>query len=160
MKIYNRFIILIIICFSTNVILSQVNVTLITNPNPPAQLSEWVNQTGLAFFTVTNTDLSLQGSPYKIQVDMYTEDNTLVVTTNNNVITQQLDYLNPQVFNAEDLIPSSAVVFPDPSFENTLIQTGMLPAGSYWFCVTVISVNGDFSTLPPQACGFMMVTDY
>ena len=86
MKMYNRFIILIIICFSTNVLLSQVNVTLITNPNPPAQLSEWVNQTGLAFFTVNNTDLSLQGAPYKIQVDMYTEDNTLVVTTNNNVI--------------------------------------------------------------------------
>jgi len=161
MTMYNRFIILIIICFSTNVLLSQVvNVTLTTNPNPPAQLSEWVNQTGLAFFTVTNTDLSLQGSPYKIQVDMFTDDNTLVVTTNNNVITQQLDYLNPQVFNAEDLIPSSALVFPNPSFENTLIQTSMLPAGSYWFCVTVISVNGDFSTLPPQACSFMMVTDY
>ena len=162
MIIHKRFIILILVCFSTNILFSQqpVNITLTTSPNPPAQLSEWVNQTDLAFFTVTNTDPALQGESFQIHVDMYTEDNVKVVTTNNNVMTQQLDLNTAQVFSAEDLIPSSAVVFTDPSFENTLIQTGMLPAGAYWFCVTISSLNETFTTIPPEACNFMLVTDY
>ena len=162
MKIYKKFFILLISCFSTNIMLSQVIVTLTVDPNPSPQLSEWVDQPGLAIFTVTNTDPDLEGADYRIKVEMYL-DNKLVVNTNNNVSVQRLE-LGTQTFFAEDIIPSSALEFPatlsSGSFQDNIIQTGMLPAGIYEFCVSIVSVNGEFITIPLEVCNTMLITDY
>jgi len=143
---------------------SLPEIQLIVDPNPSPHLSEWVNQPGLAVFTVRNNDPDLEGAAYRIKVEMYLENN-LVVNTNNNVSVQYLDLYSAQVFFAEDIIPSSALEFPatlsSGAFQNNIIQTGMLPAGIYDFCVSIVSVNGEFATTnPPVLCNTMLITDY
>ena len=161
MTTYNRFIIIIISFFWTNIVFSQMSpvwIQLAVDNNPPSEISEWVNQPGLATFIVTNSDPALEDVEYTIKVDMYL-DGDLVVTTNNSVAIQSLT-IGSQVFLAEDIIPGSALEFPSQSFQNNLTQTGMLPAGNYEFCVSVESVFGDFITQPDDKCENMFITDY
>ena len=142
-------------CFAINAY-AQVSVSLSVNPNPSSQISTWVESPNLAVFTVVNSDATLEDAEYKIKVELF-KDNTLVLSTNNNVLTQYLD-LGMQTFFAEDIIPFTAVdIHASTTFQNDLLQTGMLPAGNYQFCVSLI---GNFTTMPATVCQNMTITSF
>jgi hypothetical protein len=156
MKIRIIFLLAVVNCFFTINSYAQVMVSLSVDPNPSSQISTWVDSPNFAIFSVTNTDATLVGLDYKIKVELF-KDNTLILSTNNNVVTQYLD-LGMQTFFAEDVIPFTAIdIHASTTFQNDLLQTGMLPAGNYQFCVSLI---GNFTAMPSEVCQNMTITSY
>ncbi len=136
----------------------QVTISLNVDSHPNPRISSWVDRDEIAQLTVTNSDQNLVGTEYKIKVKMFLDDN-LVLQTNNQVAVQTLE-LGTQTFLADEIIPYSAVKFESNSFRNHVIQTGMLPAGEYQFCVKILDLNGNAISTPEVVCQPMVITDY
>ncbi|WP_282073568.1 hypothetical protein [Polaribacter atrinae] len=139
---------------------AQLQVSLNVDSNPTPEISEWVNRTNLAILTVTNTDPDWEPD-YKIKVEMYKDGNKMF-ETNNNVITQTLE-LGTVTFLADEIIPYNAINFTNNSFEQTVLQTGMLPAGEYSFCLSLIHVDTGLpltSSPTSPICQPMIMTAY
>jgi hypothetical protein len=147
-----------IIMFLSIQLNAQVQVNLNVSSNPTPELFEWVNRTELAILTVTNSDERLVGTDYKIKVQLLL-DNELVLETNNNVQSQKLE-LGAQLFLADEIIPYDAINFIKIGFKNKMIQTGLLPAGIYSFCVSLINNQGAIISTPKKVCRLMIITEY
>jgi len=155
---YPKNIIFILVLFVSIAVNAQVQVNLNVSSNPTPELFEWANRTDLAILTVTNADERLIGTDYKIKVKV-SLDNELVIETNMNVMTQKLD-LGTQTFLADEIIPYDAINFKNNSFKNKMIQTGLLPAGVYTFCVSLVDLNGKTISTPAEVCRTMLITSY
>jgi hypothetical protein len=142
----------------SNIVTAQVQVNLNVSSNPTPELFEWANRADLAILSVTNSELNLVGTEYKIKVRLLL-DNELVLETNNNVIPQRLE-LGTQTFLADEIIPYDAVDFIRNSFKDKMIQTGLLPAGYYSFCVSLINDRGNPISTPAEVCSSMLITQY
>jgi len=158
MKVLQKLLLFMLISFSIKASYAQVTVTLNVDSHPSPQISEWVDRTNLAILTVTNTDEHLEGLEYKVKAKMFI-DGDLIAETNNNVITQTLE-LGSQTFLADEIIPYEALIFHNRKYENQIIQTGMLPAGEYQFCVSLIDLDGEVISTPEIVCQPMIITAY
>lgn len=147
-----------LISFSIKTSYAQVTVALNVDSHPSPQISEWVNRTNLAILTVTNTDERLEGTEYKIKVKLFL-DGDLIAETNNSVAIQTLE-LGTQTFLADEIIPYSALEFHNRGYERQVMQTGMLPAGEYQFCVSLLDLNGEVISVPEIICQPMIITAY
>jgi len=139
---------------------AQLQVSLNVDSNPTPEISEWVDRQELAILTVTNTDPDWEAD-YKIKVEMY-KDGVKMFETNNSVLTQTLE-LGTVTFLADEIIPYSAINFTNNSFEQTVLQTGMLPAGEYSFCLSLIHVDSGLpltSSPTTPICLPMIMTAY
>ncbi|OAD44716.1 hypothetical protein [Polaribacter atrinae] len=155
---YPKNIIFILVLFVSIALNAQIQVNLNVSSNPTPELFEWANRTDLAILTVTNSDERLIGTDYKIKVKV-SLDNELVLETNMGVMTQKLP-LGSQTFLADEIIPYDAINFKNNSFKNKMIQTGLLPAGVYTFCVSLIDLNGKTISTPAEVCRTMLITAY
>jgi hypothetical protein len=155
---YPKNIIFLLVLFVSITINAQVQVNLNVSSNPTPELFEWANRTDLAILTVTNSDERLIGTDYKIKVKV-SLDNEVVLETNMNVMAQKLE-LGSQTFLADEIIPYNAINFKNNSFKNKMIQTGLLPAGVYSFCVSLIDLNGKTISTPAEVCRTMLITAY
>lgn len=158
MKTIIKILFVIFFSVSFNTIQAQVSITLNVDNHPTPQISEWVNRVNLAILTVTNSDVKIVGNPYKIKVRM-SLNGSQVLETNNSVATQILE-LGVQTFLADEIIPYNAIVFNNNSFKNKVLQTGMLPAGSYDFCISLVDLSNNIISMPQTICQPMMITDY
>lgn len=153
-------ILFLIIIFNYLSVNAQIQVSLNVDSNPTPEISEWVNRNNLAILTVTNTDPDWEVE-YKIKVKMF-KDGVLMAETNDNVVSQTLE-LGTVTFLADEIIPYSAIVFRNNSFQQAVLQTGMLPAGEYSFCLSLIKSNdGAIITTSPMTplCKPMIMTAY
>ena len=139
-------------------IFAQASVTLDVDPYPTPQLALWADHQEVAMLTVVNTDPALEGTDYIIKTKMFLDGN-LVLETNNDVDVQTFD-LGTQTFLADEIIPYSALIFHDNNFKNQLIQTGLLPAGQYDFCVSLLNLDGTTVSTPAPVCEIMTITSY
>ncbi len=137
---------------------AQANISLNVDSHPDPRISEWVNHSNLAILTVTNSDTNLEGIQYQIRVQMFLDGN-LVVETNNDVDVQTMS-LGTETFLADDIIPYSALVFHNNSIAQHIMQTGLLPAGVYEFCVRLVDLNGQIISDPEAYCQPMVITAY
>lgn len=137
---------------------AQIQVSLNVDSNPTPEISEWVNRNNLAILTVTNTDPSMEDVAYKIKVEMY-KDGDMMLETTDGVATQYIE-MGTVTFLADEIIPYSAINFTNTNFRNHVLQTGMLPAGEYSFCVTLIDTNTNVISIPNPECKPMIFTDY
>ncbi|MSP70262.1 MAG: hypothetical protein EXR20_08320 [Bacteroidetes bacterium] len=158
MKKFPKFLIIILLSTFLNTISAQVSVTLNVDSRPTPQISEWVNRANLAILTVANTDRKKVGSAYKIKVKI-SLNGSQVLETNNGVATQTLE-LGVQTFLADEIIPYDAIVFNSNDFKNKVLQTGMLPAGNYEFCVSLVDLSNNIISTPNTVCRPMLITDY
>ena len=158
MRIATKILIVLLYLVSYNSIKAQVSVTLNVDAHPTPQLSEWINRTNLAILTITNTDLNKVGDEYRIKAQVKL-NNSVVFETNNSVATQQLE-LGTQTFLADEIVPYGAIVFQDNTFKFNVLQTGLLPAGFYDFCVSVVDLAGNVISTPQEICQPMIITDY
>ena len=149
--------VILLMCLSAN-IFAQASVSLNVDNNPTPQLALWADRQEVAELTVENTDPALEGTQYIIKTKMFLDGN-LVLETNNGVAVQTFD-LGTQIFLADEIIPYSALVFPDNSFQQHLMQTGMLPPGQYDFCVKLINLSGTVVSSPDPVCEPMTITEY
>ena len=137
---------------------AQVQVSLNVDANPTPELSEWVNRNDLAIVTVTNTNPNLENQEYRIKVKMLL-NNELILETDNTTSILTLG-LGTETFLADEIIPYNSINFINQDFKNKLARTGMLPAGTYSFCVSLINLEGETISLPEEICRPMTITDY
>ena len=158
MKTIIKILFVILFSVSLNTIQAQVNITLNVDSHPTPQISEWVNRSNLAILTVTNRDPAKVGNQYKIKVKM-SLNGSQVFETNSSVAIQTLE-LGTQTFLADEIIPYSSVIFTDNNFKSRVLQTGLLPAGVYEFCVSVVNLSNNTISTPAIICKAMIITDY
>lgn len=151
---------LLLIGFFSSQMQAQIQLSLNVDSNPTPELSEWVNRNNLAIFTVTNTDPDWVVD-YILKVELY-KDGILMLETNNNVVSQTLE-MGTVTFLADEIIPYSAINFTNNSFQQSILQTGLLPAGLYSFCVSMLK-SDDYAVIatdtPNPACQPMVFTAY
>ncbi|MEP0481386.1 MAG: hypothetical protein ABJD23_14290, partial [Nonlabens sp.] len=136
---------------------AQLQATLNVDSNPTPEISEWMNRNDLAILTVTNTS-QMDIIRYRIKVTLSVDGNQ-VVETNNNVPMMEADF-GTETFLADEIIPYNALVFNDSSFNDQVTRTGMLPPGSYTFCIQLLDEQGSPLTRPEEICRPMIITDY
>jgi len=158
MKTRIKILFVMLSCIFYNSTQAQVSVTLNVDSHPTPQISEWVNRANLAIVSVTNANPAKVGNNYKIKVNLKLNDN-IVLETNNSVATQSL-ILGTQTFLADEIIPYNAIVFKSNTFKLSVLNTGLLPAGMYDFCVSVIDLSGNVISSPAEICQPMIITDY
>ncbi|MFT6127421.1 MAG: hypothetical protein ACJA2M_000245 [Polaribacter sp.] len=153
-----HFIIFLTLLYTSITLNAQIQVSLNVDSNPTPEISEWVNRNNLAIITVTNTDPSWEDVDYIIKVEMYKDGNKMF-ETNNNVTTQTLEF-GVVTFLADEIIPYNAIVFTNNGFQQSVLQTGMLPAGEYSFCVSLLDGDGNIISSPNPLCQTMIMTAY
>ena len=158
MKTRIKILFVMLSCIFYNSTQAQVSVTLNVDSHPTPQISEWVNRANLAIVSVTNANPAKVGNNYKIKVNLKLNDN-IVLETNNSVATQSL-ILGTQTFLADEIIPYNAIVFKSNTFKLSVLNTGLLPAGMYDFCVSIVDLSGNVISSPAEICQPMIITDY
>ena len=136
----------------------QVQINLNVDANPSPRIADWVNRAELAILTVTNTNPELEGTPYRISIRMSLNGELVAQTHTPSVPIRALS-LGPEVFLADEVIPYEAVRLYG-NHEQTVLQTGMLPAGLYSFCVSLLDLNNNTISTPEEVCRTMFITSY
>jgi hypothetical protein len=137
---------------------AQVGITLNVDANPTPRFADWVNRNELAVMTVTNTNPRLEGLEYKIKVRL-SIDNNLVAETDLSKIPSRTLPFGTEVFLADEVIPFSSVTLYS-NIQNSIATTGLLPAGVYSFCVSLVDVNNVTISTPQEVCRPLFITSY
>jgi|GEM_PF-1669208 len=136
---------------------AQLQATLNVDSNPTPELSEWVNRNNLAILTVTNLS-DIDFPEYRIKVSLLL-DGEVKLTTDESVPYMVAEY-GTETFLADEIIPYNSLQFVDKGFQDKISRTGMLPPGSYSFCIELLNREGRALTRPEQICRPMIITDY
>ncbi len=137
---------------------AQVQVNLTVSPNPSPRISDWADRAEVAILTVTNTSPELEGTPYKIRMRLFFDD-ALVAETHMPSVPQRSFILGTEVHLVDEIMPYEAVRLYG-GHESTVMQTGMLPAGNYRFCVSLLNLNNQVISTPAEVCRNMFITAY
>lgn len=152
-------IIFILVLFCTAFLVkAQVQVSLNVDAHPTPELAKWMDRDELAIVTVTNTDYDMVGHRYRIKTTVLL-DGKKVVETNNTTSILTLE-MGVETYLADEIIPYNSIVFSDESMRTKILRTGMLPAGTYSFCVSLVDLEGNTISTPKQVCAPMIITDY
>ncbi|WP_456376400.1 hypothetical protein, partial [Lutibacter sp.] len=155
-KIYILFVLLLSIFTKVNAQEITVNLNVDSNPNP--EISEWVDRTELAILTIVNTNERFVDLEYKIVTKIY-KDGELVVETKTSQMPIMYLPFGSETFLADEIVPYNALTFYG-NIEKTITQTGLLPAGMYSFCVSLVDLKGNLLTKQESICKPMVITDY
>jgi len=147
----------LIIFFST-FLYGQVTVNLNVDANPNPYISSWANQEELVIVTVTNTNPGMEGMNYKIRIKMELDGDLVAETNTAQVATRTLSF-GSDVFLADEVIDYNALQIYG-GYESQVAQTGMLPAGTYSFCVSLVDMNDVVISTPMEVCKPMFITSY
>ncbi len=153
-----KIILSLMLFLSSTWLYGQVMVSLNVDANPTPYISSWANQDELVIVTVTNTNPGLEGMDYKIRIRMEIDGDVVVETNTNQVVTQQIPF-GSDVFLADEVIDYNTLQFYG-NFASQVAQTGMLPAGTYSFCVSLVDLNGVVISTPLEVCQPMFITSY
>ncbi len=148
----------LLLLVSPSWLLGQVMVGLNVDANPNPYISSWANQEEVVIVTVTNTNPSLEGMDYKIRIKMEL-NGVLVVETNISQVGVRQVPFGADVFLADEVIDYNALQFYG-GFGSQVLQTGMLPAGTYSFCVSLVDLNNTVISAPMEVCQPMFITSY
>jgi hypothetical protein len=155
-KIYILFILVLSIVINTNA--QEIKVSLNVDPNPNPEIADWVNRSELALLTVVNSNEKFEDFQYKILTKIYKGSELVVETKTERMPIMNLPF-GSETFLADEIVPYNALKFYG-NIEKTIIQTGLLPAGMYSFCVSLVDLKGNPLTREKSICRPMMVTDY
>ena len=142
----------------SSLLYGQVMVSLNVDANPNPYISSWANQEEMVIVTVSNTNPGLEGMDYKIRIRMELDGDLVVETNTSQVVTRQVPF-GSDVFLADEVIDYNSLQFYG-SFGTQVAQTGMLPAGTYSFCVSLVDLNGVIISAPMEVCQPMFITSY
>jgi hypothetical protein len=153
-----RHLLLLILSVVTTLATAQIQISLNVDANPSPKIADWMNRSEVAMLTVTNSSPRMEGLEYKIKVRVLL-DNSLVAETNTSRVPSRSLTLGSEVFLAEEVIPYDALNFYGKT-SATIAQTGMLPAGIYSFCVSLVDLNNNTISTPTEVCRPMFITAY
>ncbi|MFZ1784974.1 MAG: hypothetical protein WAU23_07190 [Ferruginibacter sp.] len=131
---------LILTFFVFQITNAQVNINLVMNPRPVANISDWAARRDVLTLIATPGAVGGAGN-VKINTTIKTADGTTVATT--DMLRAPLKTLVPgstTIFYAVDVVNTQVMVFSS-SFQNKINRTGKLPAGSYQIIVRLDSAD-------------------
>ena len=153
-----KLLLLILISALTFNINAQVGITLNVDANPTPRFADWANRSELAVMTVTNSNPRLEGLEYKIKVRLSIDNNLVAETNLSKMPTRTLSF-GTEVFLADEVIPFNSITFYS-DISNKIAVTGLLPAGVYSFCVSLVDLNNNTISTPQEVCRPLFITSY
>lgn len=136
---------------------SQLRMTLTISPKPSPYLSDWSSKKETAILTVINSGQNTVMAKIDAQVTM---DGALKAQTKYASMPVIAIPAGVSTFLADQIIPAGAVSFKE-GIDQTAIKTGMLPAGNYQLCVSLLSPNSPTNKLVElSACKTFLLTSY
>ncbi|MGE3799766.1 MAG: carboxypeptidase regulatory-like domain-containing protein [Candidatus Kapaibacterium sp.] len=136
---------------------SPVNLSLTMSPRPSPYLSDWSSKRETVIVTVTNNTSETMSARFDARLTL---NSTLTAET--KFAQMPVVQIPPGVstFFADQILPGSAVTFYGNS-QQTAVQTGMLPAGSYQLCVNLLDANNPSKKLASiPSCKNFNLTGY
>jgi hypothetical protein len=138
------FLIAIMILTSIDISYAQLKVSLNMTSHPDPYLSNWANRKETAIVTIINSG----SQPVEVKFDCKINKNgSLLVNTKPEVMKTFSVPPGANQYFGEDLLPIEAVKISGNA-DKTAIKTGMLPAGSYEFCVALLDASNKQLTSP------------
>ncbi len=138
------------LCAAAQGITLSLNVS--ARPNP--YLSEWEARRETAMLTVTN----LTGAPVQARISARVfVDGVLKAETETGKMPLLSIGTGVSLFLADEIVPGGAVKFYG-NVDEVAQRTGMLPAGAYEFCVTLLNAQDEQISGP--VCRLFTVTSY
>lgn len=137
---------------------AQVQISLNADASPNPRISDWIDRNEMVVLTVTNTTPSLEGTRYKIRFSLYRDD---VLVADNNLASMPEHQLitGSEVFMADEVLPMNAVNFYG-SVRELVVRTGLLPAGTYRICISLVDLQMKTLSVPEEVCRPMIITGY
>lgn len=136
---------------------SQLRMTLTIAPKPSPYLSDWSSKKETAILTVINSGQSTVMAKIDAQVSL---NGTLKAQTKYASMPIIAIPTGVSTFLADQIIPAGAVSFQG-GVDQTAIKTGMLPAGNYQLCVSLLAANSPTNKLVElPACKAFLLTSY
>jgi hypothetical protein len=123
-------------------------------PNPPKKLSDWrTNRDAVQLFIINNS------GPTKIKVEAKLLLNGTLVAMTKRELMSEITIQNGQtILYGSDLISEQSFSSVGDIKQST-IRTGILPEGTYEFCVNLLS-GPEFIPVSDTRCGQFIITQY
>lgn len=130
---------------------AQLKVTLNVSSRPDPYLSNWAQRKETVIVTIINSGSSPVRAKFDCKIN---KDGSLIVNTKPEKM-KILDIpTGVSQYYGEDLVPLEAAKIKDGA-DQTAIKTGMLPAGSYEFCCSLLDPQ-DKQITPPVCKSFTL----
>lgn len=150
--------ILLFLTLCTKLLFSQVQISLAVQQNTTPVFDQWKNNPQVVRVTLINSDPNKAESPYKFLAKLY-KDDKLIADTNINKTPVKYLPMSVGTYSGEDIISGNAVSFYG-NIKQTVIRTGMLPAGVYRLCLKIVDMQGNNLGVPEEVCASVFITDY
>ncbi|MBS4001184.1 MAG: hypothetical protein KGZ71_11955 [Desulfobulbaceae bacterium] len=148
------FTVLLLLLITATTSFAQLKVTLNMSSRPDPYLSNWAHKKETVIVTIINSG----DSPIQAKFDCkINRDGSLIVNTKPEMMKIIEIPTGVSLYYGEDLVPFEAAKIQGGA-DNTAIQTGMLPAGSYEFCCTLLDLQNKQLTAP--VCKFFTLQSY
>ena len=134
---------------------AQLRVTVNVSSRPDPYLSNWAQRKDVVIVTVTNTSTSEVQAKFNCQIN---KDGSFLAKTKPELMPVLTIPVGTTQFFAEDIIPLDATTATDGLVQKTL-RTGMLPAGFYEFCVSMIDPTS-FTVISQPVCRNFSIRTY
>ena len=139
---------------------AQISVTFNVSSRPTPQISEWENRSELAILTIVNSNSSEVGTPFKIKAKIFLDQTLVAETRLQDMPIMEMPY-GSETYLADMIIPYNALeIYDDQAQKETIISTGLLPAGFYTFCISLVDLQGNILASTQEICRQMVITDY
>lgn len=120
---------------------AQVNINLVMNPRPIANINDWAGRADVLTLVASASPQGFFPDNVKINTIIKTADGTTVAVTDmQRALVKSLVRGGSTIFSAADVVNMQAMVFTS-SFQNKLNSTGKLPAGNYQIIVRLDSTD-------------------
>lgn len=120
---------------------AQVNINLVMNPRPIANINDWAGRADVLTLVASASPIGVFPNNVKINTTIKTADGTTVAFTDmQRAQVKALVRGGSTIFNAADVVNMQAMVFTS-SFQNKINSTGKLPAGNYQIIVRLDSTD-------------------
>ena len=134
-----------------------VRMSLTMSPKPSPYISDWSSKKETVIITITNSTNETLSGKFDAQV---TRDGSLAAKTKLGSMPAVSVPPGVSTFFADQVLPFNAVTIYGNAQE-TAIRTGMLPAGSYQLCVSLLDANNPSATLTASpSCRSFSLTSY
>ena len=139
---------------------AQISVSFNVSSRPTPQISAWENRSELAILTIVNSNSSNVGMSFKIKAKIYIDNNLVAETRLGDMPVMSMPY-GTETYLADMIVPYDALeIYNEEAQKETIIRTGLLPAGFYTFCVSLVDLQGNLLTSTQEVCRQMIITDY
>lgn len=150
-----KILLIIAICFTSQICLAQYNTTLVVSPNPPGAILSW----SIKDLTYIVSGSAGVAGDVLIKATLKLTDGT--VAANTDLVKARPTRINPatgNIFYAADVIPLNVMIFTG-KFKASMDRSGKLPAGAYELCVQLVAPVS-YQPLSQERCRIFNIASF